>query len=1237
MNQGDDVTVSTLHPRGNLTLHPATLQQLLERPLRVLFADDEETIVLSSLELFKHEGWEGEGATCAETVLQQLERHDFDVAILDYKMPGNENLELLHRLSELYPYLPVMIITGYPSIESAIASVQGKAFDYVTKPLDMGYLLKRAREAAEHYRLRQALLRSEQRYQSLIDDVLEVSQVALMIVDADHRVAWMNRAMERFFGFQRHNVVLKEIRAFIKEELGPAFEHAAEFERLMLAAYENNVYPEHFECRVLETEERRERWLEHWSQPVASGLYAGGRIEQYVDITTRKRAEEDMRTSRERLRTVADFMFDWEIWLGNDGEILYISPSCRRITGYAPEEFIEEPSLLINVAHPEDRPLLEEHYRGVLTTHECLMFEFRILTKDNRERWLHHACRPVHSADGQPLGRRASFRDITDKRAAEEQLKKREAILEAIGFAAGQFLREESWERSIGVILERLGAASGVSRITIFQNQQRHDGEYLMQPRFSWTDPKVGGSVEVPPLQGLPYRASGLARWEALLSRGDCVEGNIREFPASERRLLLQQEVASILVVPLFAGRQWWGFIGFEESVKERRWDRPEVDALRAAADTLGAAIQRELTENALRSKEAFLRQIHEVTLDAVEVIDREGILVWRNTLAAEVFGNEIGSRCYENLNRETRCLDCAHVSILQDGVPRDYECEVVDKRGRKRTMWVRATPLHGPKGDITAIVEISRDITGRKRMEEALRESQKRLDLALEGSGLGLWDWDLLRGRVYRDDRWGALLGYANEDVQSHSFDVHWPSHPDDIAQFDEAWTAHVEGRAAYCEARVRMKRNNGSWRWMLVRGQIVERDENGTPTRGTGTVRDITDLVYSEREQKRLSERMRQTHKLESLGVLAGGVAHDFNNLLMGIMGNAHLALAGTQPDSPLRHHLTEIENIARRAALLANQMLAYAGQSQFAVRPLNLSEMIHDMAPLLTACVPRRLQLRYDLQDGLPPVLADDRQLRQMLIALIDNAREAIGNRAGEIRIRTGSIEADSTYLANTYVDDELTPGEYLILEMADNGPGIPEDILPKIFDPFFTTKLTGRGLGLAAVLGIVRGHNGAIRVGSQLGVGSKFTVLIPSSGAQPEIEVSPPPGTQEWRGEGMTLLVDDEEAVLRVGEGLLKRIGFGVLKARNGVEALEVFDRHADAIVCVILDLSMPQMGGEEAFLKLRERKPDLPIIVSSGYTERDVVGRFAGKKLTAFMHKPYTGDELREKLREILTK
>ncbi len=1237
MNSADDAMATGAPRSEDVWWHAAGFEPLHTSPPRVLIAGHEEPLVVSALERFKREGWDGEGVTSAGAALERLEQDVFDVVLLDYTLPGNEDGQLLQRLAEQHPDLPIIIITGFPSMESVIASMQRKAFDYLTKPLDMEYLLQRARDAAEQYRLRHALRHGEARYQSLIDDVMEVSQVALLLVDAEHRIAWINRAMERYFGLQRQQVLGLDIRAFVADELAPRLAHPAEFQHVMLSAYAHNAYPEHFECRVLETDDRKGRWLEHWSQPIVSGLYAGGRIEQYVDITTRKRTDEDPQASRDLQRAVDDSGADWEILLGCAGELLHTSPSCQRFTGYEVQEFMDDPSLLTRIIHPDDRPSMVQHYREDLVSPKCARFDFRIITKDGRERWLHHVCQPVYGTDGQPLGRRAWFQDITGRHALEEQLRKREAILEGIGFTAGQLLRDENWERSISHVLERLGAAAHVSRITIFKNHQTERGDFLMRPHSSWVDPGVSETLEAPLPEGLLYRAAGLARWETVLSHGECLSGITRQFPPEERQFLMEQGIASILLAPLFAGRQWWGFIGFEECVCERVWTRTEIDALRAAADTISAAIHRDFAESALRSKESFLRGIQEAMLDAVEVIDSEGTIVWRNTLAGEIYGNKMGSKCYEKLKRTARCPECTHTAIQHDGVPRDYECEVIDTRGRKRIMWVRATPFHSSKGGISAIVETSRDITERKRMEGALLESQRRLELALEGSGLGLWDWDLKRGRMYRDQGWSTLLGYSPETVEGHCFEPYWLAHPEDIAQTAEVWASHLQGQTAFSEARVRMKRETGAWRWMFVRGQVVERDVDGTPVRATGTIRDITDAVLAEREQKRLSERMRQAHKLESLGILAGGVAHDFNNLLMGIMGNAHLALSSLPQGSAVRQHLTEIEHIGRRAAQLANQMLAFSGQSRFAMRPLSLSEMIRDMAPLLTACVPRRIHLRYELRDDLPVVLADDRQLRQMLIALLDNAREAIGSRTGEIRIRTTSIRADSSYLATTYVDDALIPGEYLVLELSDDGPGIPADVEPKIFDPFFTTKLTGRGLGLAAVLGIVRGHNGAIRVNSQAGTGSKFVVLLPSTQVKAvEERAAAPVPAVEWRGQGLALLVDDEETVLRVGEGMLKRLGFEVVKAHDGVEALEIFERHSEAIVCVILDLTMPRMGGEEAFLQLRSRKPDLPIILSSGYSEMDVVGRFTGKRLTAFIHKPYTGDELREILRKTLT-
>ena len=298
--------------------------------------------------------------------------------------------------------------------------MQQKAFDYITKPLDMGYLLKRARKRRNNTGCGR-LLRSEQRYQSLIDDVLEVSQVALMIVDAEHRVAWMNRAMERFFCFQRHAVLGREVRAFIAEDLAPAFDNPAEFQRIAFAAYDNNAYPEHFECRVTESEDRKGRWLEHWSQPIVSGLYAGGRIEQYVDITTRKRAEEDLRQPG---RTCAR----WPItpmtgnlagMCGGTAVHLAVMPA---VPGYDAQEFMEDPrcsseSSIRTTAPRSNGTTRKIHGAGVRQSSNSASSR-----KTGASAGFIMRASRVRGGRTVP-GRRACFQDITDRRAVEEQLK----------------------------------------------------------------------------------------------------------------------------------------------------------------------------------------------------------------------------------------------------------------------------------------------------------------------------------------------------------------------------------------------------------------------------------------------------------------------------------------------------------------------------------------------------------------------------------------------------------------------------------------------------------------------------------------------------------------------------------------------------------------------------------------------------------------------------------------------
>ncbi len=391
--------------------------------------------------------------------------------------------------------------------------------------------------------------------------------------------------------------------------------------------------------------------------------------------------------------------------------------------------------------------------------------------------------------------------------------------------------------------------------------------------------------------------------------------------------------------------------------------------------------------------------------------------------------------------------------------------------------------------------------------------------------------------------------------------------------------------------------------------------RDQDGRFIGVSHVARDITG-------QKRAAEQMRETQKLESLGVLAGGIAHDFNNLLTGILGNASLAFDELPPDSPARPSIDAVLTASERAAQLAQQMLAYSGKGRFVVEHLDLSARVRDTARLIRASVPAHVELRLRLADRLPLIEADAAQIQQVVMNLIINAAEAVPeDRPGVVTVTTRRESVDRS---------GLDPGEYAVFEVADNGIGMDTATRARIFDPFFTTKFTGRGLGLAAVLGIVRGHRGAIDVDSVPGRGTTFRVLFPAIEAGADV-AEPPAETAVPRPvtSGTILVVDDEQMVRNFAFQTLRRRGYTVLTAENGARGLEVLRAERGRVRCVILDLTMPVMSGEEALGRMKELSPAVPIILSSGFNEAQAVQRFEGKGLAGFLQKPYKAGRLVE--------
>lgn len=474
----------------------------------------------------------------------------------------------------------------------------------------------------------------------------------------------------------------------------------------------------------------------------------------------------------------------------------------------------------------------------------------------------------------------------------------------------------------------------------------------------------------------------------------------------------------------------------------------------------------------------------------------------------------------------------------------------------------------------------------------------------------------------------WGVDVGAALLD------------HVADVASV-QAFLQVAHRGSALLPSRWRWRNDAGSeWRWARCHAARIESGDGrsavvarlGTSegdrrlTRLNQELSAARRVLVERRRQADAERRMYETQKLESLGVLAGGIAHDFNNLLVAVLGNLGLARAELTPASPVDDCLMDAEDAGRRAAELCRQMLAYSGRGHFSLEPIDLSALVREMLRLLKVSLNKGAVLRPMLAEGLPAVLGDATQVRQVVMNLVTNASDAVGSGDGLVSVSTQVRRADRAWLDTLSGGEQLAEGRYVQLEVSDSGVGMDPDVVERMFEPFFTTKFAGRGLGLAAVQGIVRGHGGALRVYSEKGHGTTVRVLFPVAASDEDAQASEVPAELPPHA-GTVLVVDDEPMVRKLAQRALTRAGYGVLEAEDGVEALRLVERHHAEIRAVLLDLTMPRMGGDEVFRQLRRIAPDLRVLITSGYSAQDTQSRLVGRGMAAFLEKPWTPAEL----------
>jgi len=477
------------------------------------------------------------------------------------------------------------------------------------------------------------------------------------------------------------------------------------------------------------------------------------------------------------------------------------------------------------------------------------------------------------------------------------------------------------------------------------------------------------------------------------------------------------------------------------------------------------------------------------------------------------------------------------------------------------------------------------------------------------------------------------ALTGYPPVDFIEGRVFMRDLLHPDDLPIARSTTRAAAANRQPI-EFAYRIRTRDGTEKWVLTRGRVRGVDARGFPL-FEGLAIDITDQKNAEAGRLALERKLLETQKLESLGLLAGGIAHDFNNLLTAILGQANLARL-TLADEPAKSEvsLKEIEVASVRAAELCAQLLAYAGKGRFTVEPNNLNYLVNGLRSLLRVSAGPPTNLRFELADEVPAVMADATQLRQIVINLVINAAEAIGERGGDILVATGICSADAAALARAVASPDQPPGNYVFLEVRDNGPGMTPAVLAKIFDPFFTTKFTGRGLGLAAVLGIVRGHRGALQVESTPGIGTMFRLLLPpisAAAVRPAVATPALPPNSAAR----VLVVDDDDTVRPLVAAMLRSCGCNPTEVSDGYAALTAFRADPQLYDMVVLDLLMPGMSGEETLIELRRVRADVRVLIISGYNEGGFLGRHAGGGPLAYLAKPFTRDDFGTAVRSVL--
>lgn len=938
-----------------------------------------------------------------------------------------------------------------------------------------------------------------------------------------------------------------------------------------------------------------------------------GVVVSFVDIGERKTAEDALRQSESRYRSLLSNLRLGVMVLDAAGYIRIVNSSARDILQLWSEEPEGAHASVLNPFWLNEDGEAYEVGKGPISTAvrnkmpiRGVVLGYNIPAGEER-RWMELDVEPELDGNGEVHQVTCTIVDITERKTATDALTRSEERYRNLinGIRVGVMVLDG--ERRIRLLNE---AAQEILRTPRERAEGRPTGEFNPQ----WFDEDF---VSYPAGQG----PVSLAINDREISRG---------------------------IVLGFRPR------GEEEPVWVE-WDiDPEYDEagqLRQVVCTVVDVTERKAVRDAIAASESRFRSLLETLHVGVFVLDSERRIRLLNQAASEILRTsrketegrplrEFASRWFDSqfvpLEAGTGPIAQAATSL------KPVQGTILGFRppGASDDTWIEldVVPEVGEHGQLKQIVCTILDVTERKRAQDALQASEARFRSLVEGLRVGIVVTSP-GGTILMVNRAASEIvdAPARELIgrDATSFAERWYDEQGNALTYDtfpiaQLLTDQQPVRGAILGFR---DRRSGQHTWVMVDGDL-ERDDSGEVRQALYSVTDVTARVDAEQERRAMERQLFEAQKFESLGVLAGGVAHDFNNLLTGVLANAEFALLDLPADSPARESIREISTAAQRAADLSRQMLTYSGRGQLSSGAIDLNDVVREIRLLLRSTTSRKIDLSLRLADDLPHAHADATQVRQVLMNLVTNAADAIGDEPGTIAISTGVMDATRAYFDETYLSPPLRDGRFVFFEVRDNGPGMDAATSRRVFEPFFTTKFTGRGLGMSSAVGLIRAGLGAVHLQTQPGAGTTFRVLLPLANTPASVEPARPTRHDGGLGPGTVLVAEDEATVRKVVTRSLESFGLTPLLAADGREAIERFIQDQDIIDCVLLDLTMPRLSGREALAAIREVRPDIPVVLMSGFTGEDI-GVDLEQSGARFLQKPFEVEELRAMLAAVL--